>query len=113
MHGVVGMDVAKDAQVGCALEAPPGAFKQRALKIPATAVGDAQVWQALQQWGPPAASLLGLEAPYSADYLTTWGTTPDVLRAQLDAVSRAASHIIQALQPTGKADEDPAAEEVA
>jgi hypothetical protein len=56
---------------------------------------------------------LGMEAPYSADYLTTWGTTPDVLRAQLDAVSRAANHIIQALQLTEKVDEDPAAEEVA
>lgn len=56
---------------------------------------------------------LGLEAPYSADYLTTWGTTPDVLRAQLEAVSRAASHIIQALQPTRKEEGDPAAEEAA
>ena len=56
---------------------------------------------------------LGLEAPYSAEYLTIWGTKPDVLRAQLEVVSRAASHIIQALQLTGKVDEDPAAEEVA
>ena len=59
------------------------------------------------------AQALGINNPYSADYLTIWGTTPDVLRAQLDAVSRAASHIIQALQPTGKEDEHPAAEEVA
>src|SRR5262249_24910525 len=51
------------------------------------------------------AQTLGIDNPYSAEYLTTWGATPDVLRAQLDAVSRAASHIIQALQPTGKADE--------
>lgn len=59
------------------------------------------------------AQYLGLEAPYSAEYLTIWGTKPDVLRAQLEVVSRAASHIIQALQLTGKVDEDPAAEEVA
>lgn len=59
------------------------------------------------------AQALGITNPYSAEYLTTWGTTPDVLRAQLEAVSRAASHIIQALQPTGKEDEDPVAEEVA
>jgi transposase len=59
---VVGIDVAKDAHVVCALEAPTGALKQRALKIPATAEGYAQLCTALQQWGTKDAVLLGLEA---------------------------------------------------
>jgi transposase len=59
---VVGIDVAKEAHVVCALAAPTGVFKQRALKIPATAEGYAQLCQVLQQWGTPEAVLLGLEA---------------------------------------------------
>jgi hypothetical protein len=46
---VVGIDVAKDAHVVCALEAPTGTLKQRGLKIPATAEGYAQLGRALQQ----------------------------------------------------------------
>lgn len=41
----------------------------------------------------------GLRNPFSADYLLQWGTMPDTLRAQLDAVVKAASHIIAAVQP--------------
>jgi hypothetical protein len=36
----------------------------------------------------------GLPNPFSADYLLQWGTTPDILRAELDIVLAAASHII-------------------
>jgi len=39
----------------------------------------------------------GIENPFSADYLLQWGTTPERLREELDAVSKAASHIIQTL----------------
>jgi transposase len=77
---VVGIDVAKAAHVVCALEAPTGALKQRALKIPATAEGYAQLRRALQQWGTPEAVLLGLEATGSLweplyDTLTQAGYT--------------------------------------
>ena len=74
MHCVVGIDVAKDAQVVCALEAPTGAFKQRALKIPATALGYAQLCRGLQQWGTPEAILLGLEATGSTPRWTMAGS---------------------------------------
>ncbi len=77
---VVGIDVAKAAHVVCALEAPTGALKQRALKIPATAEGYAQLGRALQQWGTQDSVLLGLEATGSLweplyDTLTQAGYT--------------------------------------
>jgi len=39
----------------------------------------------------------GLPTPFSADYLLQWGTTPEKLREELEAVTKAASHIIQGL----------------
>ncbi len=59
---VVGIDVAKDAHVVCALEAPGGAVRQRATRIAASAQGYAQLVQWLQAWGEPDALLIGLEA---------------------------------------------------
>ncbi|HEY7128012.1 MAG TPA: IS110 family transposase [Ktedonobacterales bacterium] len=59
---VVGIDVAKDLQVVCALEAPGGALRQRATRIEASAQGYAQLVQWLQAWGEPDTLLIGLEA---------------------------------------------------
>jgi transposase len=59
---VVGIDVAKQVHVVCALEAPTGAPRQRAAKIAATAEGYAQLVEWLKHWGEPAALLIGLEA---------------------------------------------------
>lgn len=59
---VVGIDVAKDAHVVCALEAPSGAVRQRATRITASAHGYAQLVQWLQTWGDPETLLIGLEA---------------------------------------------------
>ena len=59
---VVGMDVAKDPQVVCALEAPGGALRQRASRIAATTEGSAQVVAWLRAWGEPETLLIGLEA---------------------------------------------------
>jgi hypothetical protein len=59
---VVGIDVAKEAHVVCALEVPTGALKQRPWKIPATAEGYARLCATLPQWGTKDAVLLGLEA---------------------------------------------------
>ena len=59
------------------------------------------------------AAHLGLENPYSADYLTTWGTKPDVLRAQLEAVSRAATHMIERLHPAKEEPTEEPAEDAA
>src|SRR5262245_60131712 len=59
---VVGIDVAKHSRVVCALEAPTGAVRQRALKIEATAAGDAGLGAQLARWGTPPALLVGLEA---------------------------------------------------
>jgi len=39
----------------------------------------------------------GLATPFSADYLLQWGATPERLREELDAVHKAATHIIGAL----------------
>ncbi len=38
-----------------------------------------------------------LPTPFSTDYLLQWGTTPEKLRAELDSVIKAASHIITAV----------------
>src|SRR5262249_3777397 len=57
-----GIDVAKDAHVVCALEAPSGTVRQRATRIAATAEGYAQLGRWLLAWGTPAEVLMGLEA---------------------------------------------------
>jgi transposase len=59
---VVGIDVAKDAHVVCALEASTGAVRQRATRIEASAQGYAQLCGWLKEWGEPDALLIGLEA---------------------------------------------------
>ncbi|HEY7356669.1 MAG TPA: IS110 family transposase [Ktedonobacterales bacterium] len=58
---VVGIDVAKDAHVVCALEAPSGVVRQRATRIEASREGYAQLVHWLQTWGEPEALLIGLE----------------------------------------------------
>ncbi len=40
------------------------------------------------------ATHFGIPAPYSADYLLSWANTPETLKAEMDIVQRAASHII-------------------
>ncbi len=62
IHCVVGIDVAKQFHVVCALEAPTGAPRQRAARIEATAEGYAQLVGWLKAWGAPEALLIGLEA---------------------------------------------------
>lgn len=59
---VVGIDVAKQFHVVCALEAPSGAVRQRATRIEATKAGYAQLVEWLKRWGEPEALLIGLEA---------------------------------------------------
>jgi transposase len=59
---VVGIDVAKQFHVVCALEAPSGSLRQRAAKIAATAEGYAQLCRWLHTWGEPEALLIGMEA---------------------------------------------------
>ena len=59
---VVGIDVAKDAHVVCALESPGGAVRQRATRIEASAQGYAQLVEWLKTWGEPDTLLIGLEA---------------------------------------------------
>lgn len=59
---VVGIDVAKRGHVVCALEAPTGAVRQKALKIEATADGYAGLCAHLARWGPPPEVLIGVEA---------------------------------------------------
>ena len=62
---VVGIDVAKQAQVVGALEAPSGALRHKPSRIEATAVGYALLRSWLQTWaeGRPAETrLIGLEA---------------------------------------------------
>jgi transposase len=59
---VVGIDVAKRGHVVCALDAPTGAVRQKALKVEATAAGYAGLCAQLARWGPPPALLIGVEA---------------------------------------------------
>ena len=59
---VVGIDVAKAAQVVCARDAPDGRVRQRPRRIAATAEGHAALLAWLGSWGAPAAILIGLEA---------------------------------------------------
>jgi len=59
---VVGIDVAKQAHVVCALEAPSGVVRHKPSRIEASAEGYARVRAWLETWGTPDAILLGLEA---------------------------------------------------
>jgi transposase len=59
---VVGIDVAKQFHVVCALEAPTGTLRQRATRIAATAEGYAQLCAWLRTWGEKASLLIGMEA---------------------------------------------------
>lgn len=58
---MVGIDVAKDAHVVCALEAPGGAARKPATRIEASSQGYAQLCGWLKAWGEPAELLIGLE----------------------------------------------------
>jgi transposase len=59
---VVGIDVAKEAHVVCALEAPTGRVRQRPVRIAATADGHDQLLAWLADWGASPQILIGLEA---------------------------------------------------
>lgn len=62
---VVGIDVAKQAHVVCALEAPGGALRHKPSRIEATREGYALLLSWLATWragAPPEAALIGLEA---------------------------------------------------
>jgi transposase len=65
MRCVVGIDVAQQAHVVCALEATRGAVRHQSSRIEAIAAGYTVLRRWLQTWaegGPPAAVLSGLEA---------------------------------------------------
>jgi transposase len=62
---VVGIDVAKQAHVVCALRVPSGTMRHKPSRIEATAAGDALLRSWLETWaegGPPESVLIGLEA---------------------------------------------------
>jgi transposase len=59
---VVGIDVAKQAHVVCALEVPSGVVRHKPSRIEASAEGYAQLRAWLESWGAPETILLGLEA---------------------------------------------------
>ena len=62
---VVGIDVAKQAHVVCALEVPSGAVRHKPSRLEATAAGYVLLRSWLQTWaegGPPETVLIGLEA---------------------------------------------------
>ncbi len=59
---VVGIDVAKQTHVVCALEAPGGAIRLKPSKIEASVEGYARVQEWLQSWAEPAATVIGMEA---------------------------------------------------
>src|SRR5258707_121300 len=59
---VVGIDVAKQAHVVCALEAPSGAVRHKPSRIEATADGYALLRAWLETWGAAERLLIGLEA---------------------------------------------------
>jgi hypothetical protein len=57
--------------------------------------------RAQREWQAEATSYVvaqhfGVDHPFAADYLASWRATPEQLEAQLSAVLRASSHIIQA-----------------
>jgi transposase len=59
---VVGIDVAKQAHVVCALEAPSGTVRHKPSRIEATAAGYTLLRSWLQTWGARETLLIGLEA---------------------------------------------------
>jgi len=59
---VVGIDVAKQAHVVCALEVPSGVVRHPPSRIEATAEGVALLRSWLETWGAPERILIGLEA---------------------------------------------------
>ncbi len=59
---VVGIDVAKQTHVVCALEAPSGAMRHKPSQISASTEGYARVQQWLHSWADPGAILIGMEA---------------------------------------------------
>jgi transposase len=59
---VVGIDVAKQAHVVCAIEVPSGTVRHKPSRIEASAEGHAQLLAWLESWGSPETILLGLEA---------------------------------------------------
>jgi transposase len=59
---VVGIDLAKQAHVVCALEVPSGAMRHKPSRIEASAEGYALLHSWLQDGGTPETILLGLEA---------------------------------------------------
>jgi hypothetical protein len=59
---VVGIDVANQAHVICALEAPSGAVRHQPSRSEANAEGYALLHSWLRDWGTPETVLLGLEA---------------------------------------------------
>jgi transposase len=59
---VGGIDVATQAHVVCALEAPSGVMRHKPSRLEASAEGVAQWRAGLESWGPPETLLLGLEA---------------------------------------------------
>ncbi len=65
MRCVVGIDVAKQAHVVCALEVPSGVVRHKPSRIEATAEGYELLRSWLQTWaegGPPETVLIGVEA---------------------------------------------------
>lgn len=58
----VGIDVAKQTHVVCALEVPSGAMRHTPSRIEASAEGYTLLHSWLQDWGTPETLLLGLEA---------------------------------------------------
>lgn len=79
---VVGIDVAKRGHVVCALEAPGGAGRGKALKVDATAAGYAGLQTRLARWGAPTQLLIGVEA------------TGCVWEPLYDAVTRAGYRVV-------------------
>jgi transposase len=59
---VVGIDVAKQTPVVCALAVPSGAVRHKPSRIEATAEGYAMLHSWLRDWGTPQTLVLGLEA---------------------------------------------------
>ena len=61
-HCVVGIDVAKQSHVVCALEAPGGAIRLKPSLIEASVDGYARLQEWLESWGEPVATVIGMEA---------------------------------------------------
>src|SRR5262249_34331824 len=77
LRGGVGIDVAKSAQVVCALDVPRGTVRLKSTPIAANAAGHAHLLEWLGQWAAqaPARVLIGLESTGSR-----WEPLYDTLR---------------------------------